>query len=64
MYARFWKERSLCEVYVCRSGLLIKDIEGKLGSLPRFMSVVSVDSDIVACSGVPVSFVQTIDKTP
>ena len=64
MYVRFWKEEFLCKVYVCRSGLLVKDIEGELGSLSRFMSAVSSEPDIVACSGVPLSFIETIDKSP
>ena len=63
-FLRFCKEEFLCKVYVSRSGLLVKDIEGELGSLSRFLSAVSSEPDIVACSGVPLSFIETIDKSP
>ena len=64
MHVRFWKQETLCKVFVCRSGLFNKDIEGELGSLSRFLSAVSTEPDIVACSGCPLSFIQTVDKSP
>ena len=62
MSVRFWKGDSLCRVFVCRSGLPSTDLTGKLGSLSRFLSVVSTKADIVACSGCPVELICTIDR--
>ena len=62
MSVRFWKGDSLCRVFVCRSGLPSADLTGELGSLSRFLSVVSTKADIVACSGCPVELICTIDR--
>ena len=62
MSVRFWKGDSLCRVFACRSGLPFLDMTGELGSLSRFLSVVSTKTDIVACSGCPVELICTIDR--
>ena len=62
MSVKFWKDNTLCRVYVCRSGLPSSDLTGELGSLSRLLSVVSTKADIVACSGCPVELIQTIDN--
>ena len=62
MSVRFWKGDSLCRVFVCRSGLPTPDLTGELGSLSRFLSVVSTKADVVACSGFPVELICTIDR--
>ena len=64
LYIRFWSDSVLSRVYVCRSGVANPDIEGRLGSLSRLLSAISTEPDIVACSGCPLSFIQTIDKSP
>ena len=61
---RFWKGQSLCGVLICRSGLPASGISGELGSLARLLSVVSTRADVVACSGVPVELLQTLDQSP
>ena len=61
---RFWKGQSLCRVLICRSGLPASGISGELGSLARLLSVVSTRADVVACSGVPVELLQTLDQSP
>ena len=62
MSVRFWKGDSLCKVFVCRSGLPTLDLTGELGSLSRFLSVVSTKADVVACSGCPVEMICIIDR--
>ena len=61
---RFWKGQSLCRVLICRSGLPASWISGELGSLARLLSVVSTRAGVVACSGVPVELLQTLDQSP
>ena len=61
---RFWKGQNLCRVLICRSGLPASGISGELGSLARLLSVVSTRADVVACSGVPVELLQTLDQSP
>ena len=61
---RFWKGQSLCRMLICRSGLPASGISGELGSLARLLSVVSTRADVVACSGVPVELLQTLDRSP
>ena len=63
MYVKFWKESDLCRVYNCRSSLPLTDVTGKRGSLARFLSAVSTRPDMVACSGCPVDFANTIDQS-
>ena len=62
MSVRFWKDEKLCRVYVCRSSLPSSQLTGELGSLSRFLSVVSTRANIVACSGCSVDFVRTLDQ--
>ena len=64
MAVRFWKGQSLCRVVICRNGLPASEMTGELGSLARLLSVVSTKADIVACSGVPVELLQTLDQSP
>ena len=63
MSVKFWKGDSLCRVFICRSEQPSTDLTGELGSLSRFLSVVSTKVDIVACSGCPVELIQTIDNS-
>ena len=51
MSVRFWKDKELCWLFVCRSGLPTTDLTGELCSLVRLLSVTSTGADIVACSG-------------
>ena len=62
MYARFWKDNSLCKVLICRSGVLIRGLNGELGSLARLMSAISTQADIVSCSGVPLDFILILNN--
>ena len=62
MFARFWKGDTLCKVLICRSGVLVRGLNGELGSLARLMSAISTQADIVSCSGVPLDFVKILDK--
>ena len=62
MYARFWKDNVLCKVLICRSGVLIRGLNGELGSLARLMSAISTQADLVSCSGVPLDFIKILDK--
>ena len=61
MSVRFWKGDKLCRVFICRSKLPSSQLTGELGSLSRFLSVVSTRADVVACSGCSVDFVRTLD---
>ena len=62
MSVRFWKDEQLCRIFVCRSKLPSSQFTGELGSLSRFLSVVSTRTDIVACSGCSVEFVRTLHR--
>ena len=62
MYVRFWKDSTLCKVLICRSGVLIRGLNGELGSLARLMSAISTQADLVSCSGVPLDFIKILDK--
>ena len=63
MTVRFWKGHELCRVFICRSSFPATDITGELGSLARFLSAVSTQPDVVACSGCHVDFAKTIDQS-
>ena len=63
MTIKFWKGHELCRVFTCRSSLPATDITGELGSLARFSSAVSIQPDVVACSGCQVDFAKTIDQS-
>ena len=62
MYARFWKDDVLCKVLICRSGVLVRGLNGELGSLARLMSAISTQADVVSCSGVPSDFIKILNK--
>ena len=63
MTVKFWKGNELCRVLICRSSLPATDVTGELGSLARFLSAVSTQPDVVACSGCHVDLVKTIDQS-
>ena len=63
MTVKFWKGHDLCRVLICRSSLPASDVMGDLGSLARFLSAVSTQPDVVACSGCHVDLVKTIDQS-
>ena len=61
MSLRFWKNDTLCRVFICRSRLPSSDLTCEMGSLSRLLSVVSTKVDIVACSGCPNDLIRTND---
>ena len=61
---RFWKDKDLCRISVCRSGLPFVNIADELGFLARLLSVTSTQVDIVERSGFPVSLIQSINQSP
>ena len=63
MHVRFCKPKALCKVFVCRFGLLNKEIKRKFASLSPFFSGISSEHAIVACSVSPLSFIQMTDKS-
>ena len=63
MTVKFWRGHELCRVLICRSSLPATDVTGELGSLARFLSAVSTQPDVVACSGCHVDLVKTIDQS-
>ena len=63
MTVKFWKGHELCRVLICRSSLPATGVTGELGSLARFLSAVSTQPDVVACSGCHVDLVKTIDQS-
>ena len=63
MSVRFWKENTLCRVFICRSGLPSPNLNGELGSLARLLSSISPKVDIVASSGCPADFIRVVDQS-
>ena len=63
MTVKFWKGQELCRVLICRTSLPASDVTGELGSLARFLSTVSIQPDVVACSGCHVDLLKTIDQS-
>ena len=64
LFVRFWHFECLCRVYVCRSGIANKNLEGELGSFSRLLSAISTEADVVAYSGCSQIFGETLDKSP
>ena len=63
MTVKFWRGYELCRVFICRSSLPATDVTGELGSLARFLSAVSTQPDVVACSRCHVDFAKTKDQS-
>ena len=62
-YIRFWKGDSLVKVFMCRYGLQSPPLAGEMRVLSRVLSEVSTKPQLVACSGSPCDFIQTVDES-
>ena len=63
MVVRVWKNNELCRDFICRSALPFTELAGELGSLASLLSITSIQTGIVACSGCPVNLIQTLNQS-
>ena len=63
VYVRFWKNNTLVKAFLCRYGLRCPPLAGEMGSLSRIFSALSTKPQMVACSGCPSDFIQTVNES-
>ena len=63
VFIRFWKDDSLVKAFSCRYCLQSPPLADEMKSLSKILSAVSIKPHMVAVSGCPSDFIQTVDDS-